>query len=73
MQNDPCRDFQTRDATDGVVLTVEDFNHLVQWTECLYEWGRRVRNDIIELEERVGKSGGDPEDPPLPPWRKKLD
>jgi hypothetical protein len=72
MSQDPCEGFRTQEATDGVVLTVEDFNHLVQWTECLYQWGTKVRRDIIRLEEKVfGEAQHDPGDPPLPPWRRK--
>ncbi|UCC72154.1 MAG: hypothetical protein JSV86_17575 [Gemmatimonadota bacterium] len=72
MQDDPCRRFETGDATDGVVMTVEDFNHLVQWTECLYEWGERVQRDIVNLERKVfGEPMGDPGPPPKPPWRPK--
>lgn len=66
-----CESLETKDPTAGIVLTVDQFNHLVEWTQCLYEWGQRVREDIRRLEKATGLSAGDPGDPPLPPWKKK--
>ena len=38
MSIERCESLETKDATGGIVLTMDQFNHLVEWTECLYEW-----------------------------------
>lgn len=42
-------------------------DELKQWIKDMVEWGKRVRNDILRLENVTGLSQGDPGDPPPPP------
>jgi hypothetical protein len=37
------------------------------WAKEMVEWGKRVRNDILRLENVTGLTEGDPGEPPGPP------
>jgi hypothetical protein len=51
----------------NVILTLEEYNAMVDWTERMYAWAKQVNHAIHALE---GHSDN-PDDPPPPPWRPK--
>lgn len=46
----------------------EAVTRLGDWTYEMWRWGRRVREDILAVERKLGMPKGDPGDPPEPPW-----
>jgi hypothetical protein len=58
-QNPPPRlKYLNRDNSNGFV------EWLYLWTADMAEWGKRVRKDILRIEEKLGIEKGDPGDPP---------
>ncbi len=47
------------------------FNHFVDWTNCVNMWQVQVTNDIRRIKDALAMGKANPDDPPPPPWRPK--